>query len=152
MIDTRERQPFEFNDLVVQHDGNRCCLSMDYVVRKLGCGDYAIDGLEGHITVERKSTQDLIQTISSSRKRFIRQLERMQSMHFSAVVIECEWMDALRYCKEHTQYNPVSLDSTILAFCQRYPKTHWFWRDCRRNAAKTTYKILDRFWKDKNVS
>ena len=105
-------------------------------------------GLEDKCCVERKSVKDLVSTISGRRKKFIEELERMQEMEFSAVVVEGNWETALAYCEEETNYSPVSLDSSIIAWQQRMVKTHWVWRPTKATAAKTCWKILDRFWRD----
>ena len=150
VIDSREKQPFHFDQIMVRKRGKRIPLCLTAVVDTLKTGDYAIQGLEDKCCVERKSVKDLVSTIAGRRKRFIKELERMQEMEFSAVVVEGNWGDVQRYCDSETNYHPASLDGSILAFNQRYKGTHWYFRPTKATAAKTTYKILDRFWRDKN--
>jgi hypothetical protein len=51
-------------------------------------------------------------------------------------------------CLAKTNFNPVSLDSSIIAFQQRFIKTHWFFRPSVFTASKTAWKIMDRFRRD----
>jgi ERCC4-type nuclease len=77
VIDTREKIPWAFTDAV-------------RVVgwRALTAGDYAPAGFEDSIAIERKSIEDLVNTVTHERPRFTEELSRLASMRFSAVVIE----------------------------------------------------------------
>ena len=79
--DTREQNGYTFG-----------FLPQDQVkVGTLPTGDYSIEGLEDQVTIERKSLADAFGTIGGQRKRFQRELERMTSFKYAAVVIEADW-------------------------------------------------------------
>ena len=81
--DTREQNGYTFG-----------FLPQDQVkVAALPTGDYSIEGLEDQVTIERKSLADAFGTIGGQRKRFQRELERMTSFKYAAVVIEAGWAD-----------------------------------------------------------
>ena len=75
LIDQREKRPYAF-------DG------METLTTHLKTGDYSIEGLEDRVVVERKSPQDAWGCVGASRKRFVRELERMAEFHRAAIVIE----------------------------------------------------------------
>lgn len=143
LIDSREQTPWLFEGITRMHQGAPYVLEIPINVKGLKTGDYTIEGFENNVCVERKSVGDIIGTITRGRKRFEKELTRMQNMEYSAVVIEGEWKTVLRKCFADTQMNPVSLDSSILAFMMRYPKTHWLFRPGRFAAMKTTFKLFD---------
>lgn len=73
VIDTREQKPLPIPGSVV---------------KTLKTGDYSIEGHEGEIVIERKTPAELYQTCGSGRARFVKELERMRSYVFRAIVIE----------------------------------------------------------------
>jgi len=150
ITDNRERQPWDFN-ITIQRDSHPMLIEQACVRRKLPTGDYAIEGYETQIVIERKSPGDCIQSLTQSRKRFVREFERLQEFPWSAIVVECEWSELLKICKEKTSVHPASIDGTIIAFMQRYPRTHWIFRTNRYVAMKTTWKALYRFWQEHKV-
>ena len=148
-IDTREQTPWLFEGITKRIDKENVPVVIPTDVVTLKTGDYSIVGFEDRICIERKSAKDLIQTVAHSRDRFERELRRMQAMEFSAVIVEEEWREVLTICAATTGYNPISLDNSILAWQQRFRGTHWLWRPTRNTAAKTAYKVLDRFYRDR---
>lgn len=148
IVDTREKAPWHFQGLTKRHNKIQKQLLIEKVIKKLPAGDYSILGSETDIAIERKSCQDLVSTIFHGRSRFLKELERLQNYRFSAVVVEATWQDVLMYCKAKTEANPVSLDSSILAFMERFIKTHWIFRPTRFSAMKTAYKLFDRYYQD----
>jgi len=117
----------------------------------LKSGDYSIVGHEDEISIERKSLDDLYGTLTHGRERFERELERLQSMKFSAVVVEASWTVICNRPPEYSRVAPKSIYRSILAYKQRYRLTHWEMCDTRRFAEITTYRILERFWTDQIV-
>ena len=78
VVDSNEQRPYLFEkypDVLV-------------VRAKLATADYSIVGLESRFAIERKSTEDAYSTFSRGRGRFCRELERMDSMDFAAIVVE----------------------------------------------------------------
>ena len=114
----------------------------------LGSGDYSISGLTDRVAVERKSLEDLYSTLTFGRDRFVRELQRLASFDYSAVVVEASLEAIISRPPPYTDISPKSIYRSILAFSQRYPSTHWFTLDSRRLAEVTTYRILERFWVD----
>jgi hypothetical protein len=147
-IDTREQHPFTFDGLKDGPPNKLHPLIVKTEGRTLQSGDYSIVGLEDRISVERKSLEDLYGTLTHGRERFERELERLQRMTFSAVVVEASWITVCRRPPERSQVIPKTIYRSILAFSQRYLKTHWYLCDSRRFAEVTTYRILERFWTD----
>jgi hypothetical protein len=47
-----------------------------------------------------------------------------------------------------SQLNPKTIFRSVIAWQQRYPSVHWWFCPGRRFAEVTTYRILERFWKD----
>jgi ERCC4-type nuclease len=149
-IDQQEKKPWEFTGYTVTRirRGKKIAvpLKVESTTGYMKTADYSLSGYEGSFLIERKSAQDLIKTISCHRDRFKRELKRMSMVPYSYVIVEENWDDVLRTCRDTCKYNPVSLDSTILSMQLRYP-TQWLFRPSRRTAAKTAYKLMDLFWR-----
>lgn len=75
IVDTREKLPLRFRDHAT-------------VRRSLKTGDYSIEGYTDRISIERKSLPDLLQSISTSRKRFDKCVERLLEFETKALLIE----------------------------------------------------------------
>jgi hypothetical protein len=115
----------------------------------LKTGDYSLIGHESEITVERKSLADLYKTIGRERERFERELARMAPFEFAAVMIEAGWEEILTRPPEHTQTKPKTIYRSVIAWQQRYPAIQWWAVEGRELAEVTTFRILERFWKEK---
>lgn len=116
--------------------------------KTLKTGDYSIVGYENEIAVERKSLQDLYQTVAHSRGRFVRELERMAEMKVATVVIESDLGPALMQKQPFSDYPPKSLYRSINAWRQRYRTVH-FQFECNREIAEhSCFRILEYFWKN----
>ncbi len=74
IVDTREQLPLTFTHL-------------DAVRGTLTTGDYSVDGLQSRFAVERKSTPDLVGSLTQGRDRFMRELERMRGVDFARLLI-----------------------------------------------------------------
>lgn len=146
LIDTREQLPLQFSGLSIGRDQRQWIIPAERA--SLKSGDYSLRGYERSIAIERKSAADGVQTFFRGRRRFERELERLSHYEFSAILIECEWKALLEHAFYCTKANPVSVDSSIIAWMMRYP-TRWVFRPCRYTAAKTVAKIFDRFLKDR---
>ena len=83
VVDSREKAPFQFLDAGAD---------IEVVPGSLQTGDYSLAGYEAAVGVERKSIGDLIQSISTERERFLRELDRARGMSF-AIVCEGSWDD-----------------------------------------------------------
>ena len=148
--DTLEKRPWTFTDFFITKNGRQYLVQQNTIRRRLRTGDYAPDGFEDKVTIERKNPADCIASITQHRKRFERLLTRMSAYRWSAIVVESNWDDLLRLCAAETKVSPVSLDGSITAFIQRYPNVHWVFRPTRAIAMKTCWLALDRFWQDRS--
>lgn len=147
-IDTREQAPFAFRGLNSDAHQKRKPLLIPTTRKTLHTGDYSIEGHEGEITIERKSLEDLYGTLGQGRERFERELERMGSFRCAFVVIEASWMKILESPPPQTRLAPKSVYRSILAWQQRIPHLHWWACHTRRFAEITTFRILERFYRD----
>lgn len=111
-------------------------------------GDYSLWGCHDRVAVERKSKADLFATLGQGRDRFERELERMASLEFAAVVVEAEWSEVLSDPPRHSDLNPKTVFRSVIAWQQRNPWIHWWFVGGRRMGEVTTLRILERFWKD----
>jgi len=86
LVDTREKQPFA---LFANHPnwigGERRV--------KLKAGDYAVEGMESLLALERKSLADLVACINVYRKQFLGNCERLAKFRWKAILIEASYED-----------------------------------------------------------
>jgi ERCC4-type nuclease len=151
LVDTQEKHPYRFSGMPPYHDTHHR-LIIPTRRQHLTTGDYSIAGLEDRLTVERKSLVDLYGTLSpkGGRDRFRREVERMQQMDRTAIVIESGW-EAILSPRDHAEqwrsdFHPHSMWGTILSWANRYPKTAWYPAPTRRIAEEITFEILYRYW------
>lgn len=129
VVDTREQRPFTFNDI----DTIRQCLPS---------GDYSIQGYEQSIAIERKSLDDWINTILRSRERFCRELNRLQSYDFAAVLIEASPEDILSGSYK-SQISPASLWGLTLEMMVRLHPIHVILAGDRPHARAMCQTLLE---------
>ena len=79
VIDSREKYPFTFR---------KGGLIEGSIVKKLNVGDYSIEGYEKNVAIERKSPQDLFQTLGKGHKRFKREIQRAINYDYFVIVVE----------------------------------------------------------------
>jgi ERCC4-type nuclease len=142
-IDTREQHPWMFRDLrtrtyIFEVKASKGTLSQ---------GDYAIEGMEQELVVERKSLEDLFSTLASGRERFERELQRITDCcRQGAVIIEAPWEVIYEPEKHRTNWQsgmrPQSVIGFIQAFIIRYPKVHWLPMPTRTAAEWTCFQLL----------
>ena len=126
-IDTREQQPYEFEN--------------PSTVGTLSCGDYSIMGLENHVAVERKELNDLIGCLTTDRDRFERELFKGRSLDYFCLVIECSLSDlANGHYRSHM--GPKSAIQSLLAFSVRYRLPIFFCEDRRYGQRVTESPLL----------
>ena len=112
-------------------------------------GDYGIEGMGARVAVERKSAADLFGTLAGGRRRFVRELERLQERcEYAAVVVEADWSALFTTPPEYSQLPPRNVFRSVLTYQQRYPRVHWWFCPGRRFAELTTFRILERFWRE----
>jgi ERCC4-type nuclease len=151
VIDTREGLPYSFGGMRTDAcDGNRHLL-VPVIAGTLQQGDYSLEGYtgQGGIQLERKSAQDLFGTLGQGRKRFQRELERLQDVpSVAAVVVEAEWSEILWRPPERSQLRPKTVYRSVIAWQQRYPRVAWWMVPGRAMGERTTFRILERFWRE----
>jgi ERCC4-type nuclease len=83
IIDTREQQPWHFEDRVVAH-------------KKLDTGDYSIEGLQHYFAIERKkSINEIANNIVEPRFKDV--ISRMSQLKYSFFLLEFGLTDVLNY-------------------------------------------------------
>ena len=137
--DTREQNPFTFKTIRPVPKT---------VTDTLKTGDYSIQGYQDLISIERKSLADAYGTFGKGRERFERELERMAKMQFAAVLIEADWNTILRRPPTRSRLKPKTIYRSVIAWEQRYGVHFWACTN-RAFAEKTTFVMLERFWRDK---
>lgn len=158
IVDSREQAPFRFRGLKADSKHRKKDLVVRIVNKALKAGDYSLDGLEDRVAVERKSREDAFATwISDRDSRGIPQLNRLSAIPNAFVVLECTLGQIAEgplrpgIDPELRRRQGKSLYRSILAWMQRYPTIHWVPCDSRRLAEVTTFRILERFWKELNT-
>lgn len=148
LIDTREKQPYEFQGLVSNADQGSLPIEVKTARVTIHNGDYQIAGLENRIAIERKSLEDLYGSVAQRRENFEERLERMASeCGRSFVIVEAERSVLLANPPQFTQYSPKSLSRTLLAWDFRFP-TKWCFMASRALAMAMTFRLLERAWID----
>ena len=94
-------------------------------VGTLPTGDYSIEGLEDQVTIERKSLADPFGTIGGLRKRFQRELKRMTSFKYAAVVIEADWPTIYQSPPPCFELSPKSVRGSVIAWNIRHRVMFW---------------------------
>lgn len=147
-VDRREQAPWLFEDLMIGTGDSKKKLILPKTFGTLKQGDYSIQGYADKVAVERKSKTDLYSTLSSGRKRFVRELGRLNALDFAVVIVESDWLDCIQNPPERSKMTPASVNGTVIAFMQRFKRVHWMWLPGRYVASKQCFKVLDRWWKD----
>lgn len=160
VVDTREQYPYHFTGFTADYEQKPrdakelvVPLIIETERRGLKTGDYSIDGLEDFVTIERKELADLFQTLTWERKRFERELIRMSEMDFAAVVIEASWGSIINgpprdIAAEDAKKLSKTVYRSVIALQQRFPNVHWWDCPTRSFAERTTFRILERYYRD----
>lgn len=147
IIDTREQAPWGFDNLTDGADEKPLVIQTEKAT--LNSGDYSISGFESQISIERKSKEDLYSTLTGGRERFERELERLQAMLWSIVIVEASLWEVVHNPPVGSRVLPKSIFRSVIALEQRFAKTHWRFCDERRFAEVYAFRVLERFWKDR---
>ncbi len=122
IIDSREQRPFKIPKLATEGG-------------TLQTGDYSIKGLESLFTVERKSIDDLVSSVTKGRDRFERELARMRGYHFARLLIECSRED-IELHGYKSRATPKAVLNSLSAFEARFPSVAIVFAGDRTNAAR----------------
>jgi len=112
------------------------------VMEKLETGDYSCRGFEDKITIERKKIGDLLTCLGQERERFKREIERMASFEWKAIVVEGFEADLLSY-HEFSLMEPESVRQSIISIEIRH-HIHFYFGKTREDIERW---ILDRLIK-----
>lgn len=149
-IDTREQAPYSFASIHADSNRSYRPLTIDTQRITLYQGDYSIIGQTHAIAIERKSKQDLFGTLSAGRERFEQELHRLsECVIWSCVIVEAEWSEILSNPPEFSGLHPKTVFRSVLAWEQRFPSVHWKLVPNRRIAEQTTFRMLERWWRDR---
>jgi ERCC4-type nuclease len=88
-------------------------------VKKLDAGDYSLEGLESVIAVERKSIDDLINTLLRGKRRFSNELRKLQSYNYACICVEAGLQDISNH-NYTSQISPKSLLGMISSLILEY--------------------------------
>lgn len=114
IADSREQRPL---DLIVEYEKTQTPLR---VIRgTLQTGDYSVRGLEHLVCVERKSLDDLIGCVTSSRERFERELERSRGIETVVLIVEASWA-SIELGQYRSKVSPKAVIGSLYAWRARY--------------------------------
>jgi len=133
IIDSREQKPYLFPK------------GTNTTTKKLDAGDYSVAGYEDKITIERKSKIDAYGTIGKGRKRFIRELERMEGYDFKAIVIESSMRDFVMEPPYPSKLNPKSAINSLISWSIEYGVHICFVND-REMGMALVYRTLEKYY------
>lgn len=133
IVDTREKRPLDFD-----------AAKVDSMRGTLPTGDYSVQGLESKVCIERKSLEDLVNTVVHDRPRFERELERMRSFDFKAVLIEASLAD-VRDHRYRSQASPASIFGSVMCMHVDYG-VPFIWCHDRAIAGRVCERLLRRYY------
>lgn len=147
LVDGQEKLPYRFGGLYADAALKERPLAVRTSWAQLKTGDYSIEGWEKHVTVERKSLDDLYKTLGHGRDRFEREHVRMAGMGAgnSCVIIEASWDEILNRPPERSKLLPKTVFRTFLSWSQKYA-VPWYAMESRRLAEVTTFRWLEKWW------
>ena len=143
IIDTREQSPWSW-DNGSSGDNNALTPPIHTIRATLPAGDYSIVGLEDRVAIERKSLNDYVQTVIAQRKRFSRELIKLQSYDYAIIMVEGSCVDLIEH-KYSSQADPKSVLGATAAIEACYGVSVLFC--CNRQIAIYLAKLwMDKVW------
>lgn len=110
VVDTREQTPLPIAGPTVRGT--------------LTSGDYSFIGGEHHFSIERKSLADIVQSLTTERDRFIRELERLRGYRFARLLIVGEPAD-LAAGRYRPQAKPSAMVNSLHSIEARFLPVVW---------------------------
>ena len=129
-VDTREQKPYPFPGCQV---------------KTLTTGDYSIVGLEHQIALERKTKEDAYASLGRGRQRFKRELERLSTFDYAAIVIESSLPEFL-HPPRFSRLKPKSAINTLISWAVKYRVGVFFAGD-RRHGRALVRQLLKKYWR-----
>ena len=147
VIDTNETYPFDFDSIFDKDDNNIVVPTVRKPLYLSGLADYTIQGMECDIQIERKA-DDLASSMSERRDIFEAELCRLNDMcEYAAVVCEYPWATILEGSIHGASAKSIS--RTVHSWAVRYPGVHWWFLNGRYHAEQFTFRLLEKFYWDK---
>lgn len=145
-IDTREGAPWSFQRMRLNNSsGKKLEVLVETEKKTLASGDYSIVGHENEVAIERKSPEDLVQSLTTNRARFERELIRLEQFDASFVLVEAPFQRVLQTMATESRAKPLSVYRSVLAFALDY-KTKWHFAASRRAAEEDCLWLLKRWF------
>ncbi|MGR3221209.1 MAG: ERCC4 domain-containing protein, partial [Candidatus Anammoxibacter sp.] len=116
LVDSREQMPLEFKEAKTE-------------VVTLDTGDYSLLNFQDEICIERKSLDDLLNTLGKNRERFMREVQRMRGFEYAALVIESPLWEIVSG-NWRSQISPVSVFGSLQSLSVSHG-VHVFWCESR---------------------
>lgn len=151
IVDTREQQPYRFAGIRGDQREGGGLIVVECQRGTLATGDYSLAGHEDRVAVERKSLNDLYHTLGQGRERFERELARLNEMETSRVVVEAEWSAIITDPPAKSKLCPKTVYRSIIAWMERFPRVHWLTVPGREFAEVTTFRVLQRFLREREA-
>ena len=107
IVDTREQAPLA----IPAHWRKRGTLHT---------ADYSIEGFEDEFAIERKSLQDLVQSLTHERARFTREMERLAAFRFKRVLVEAPYKMLLADSFPFSLAKPRAIRASVATFEVRF--------------------------------
>jgi len=130
-IDTREQKP-----LKIERPSQLVTLTT---------GDYSITGFENKVAIERKSLNDLVNTLIHNRERFEQELERFRMFQFKCIIVESD-LRAIFAESYRSKARPMSIVGLCLSLMIDYNIPILFC-STREIAAKIALSFLHRAYR-----
>jgi len=147
VIDKQEKHPWTFQGIKSDADQQERPFVVRTVTRHLVTADYTVDGLEDLIRIERKSHEDLWNTLApeDEYERFQRELDRMRDYRNALVVVEASWQRILTP-PPLRKTKPKSIARKIQSLMLRFPHVQWITAFDRRFAECWSFQLLRKAW------
>lgn len=137
IVDTREQCPYSFE----YASGEPFAVER----RKLPAGDYSLAGYESRIAIERKSHVDAYGSLGKSRARFKREILKLATYDYAAIIIECSLRSFLEQ-PPRCMLRPQAAISSLISWDIRFGVRVVF-AGSRDLAEAYTFRILQKYLK-----
>lgn len=132
VIDTREQTPWTFPGLST-------------VRRKLRAGDVSHEGCEAIYSIERKTEEDALATLTVGRERFENELAILATYPRAAIIIETDLQRIIEW-EYRSRVSPLAIVNSLASFSARFNVPTLF-AGSRRNAEFLALSLLLKWWK-----
>lgn len=170
LIDTAEQHCWTFEGMIGDAKDKYRPLEVRTKYQSLGRhpnsnGDYSIEGHEQWVSIERKSREDITNTVlgwptesetesglEGHRARFEQELERLERIgRFACVVVESSMAECIKlmtsYGVKPAEVNAKIFFRSVVSYQQRFPHVQWMFLDSRRLAEMYALAWFRRYWR-----